>query len=314
MRALTLTLALLLLGCPSPESTPDQPEADEPAAQAQPLTVVATSFPAAYLVQRVGGDGVVVDNILPAGEDAPHYTPSAEAIGKAQQAGLVVANGAGFEGWMAAATLPADTVVYSAAGQDLIEVEGATHSHGGAGEHSHAGTDPHTWAAPPLYAAQAKVVHDALVKASPPHVADFGANLAALQTELTALDQAYAAALAPAAGLKLAANHPAWEYLERQYGLDILSLDLAPDAAPSQEAVAQVGAWADGVERPIMLWESQPSEEVAAALPEGIEHVVVDPLEQPGPGGSYDYVAQANANVEVFLGLFHTEEQQDAGE
>lgn len=295
-------LALTLLAC----STPDAPSPDV-AAPPEALDVVATSFPAAWLAERIGGDAVVVENVLPVGEDAPFWQAPADVIARAQAADLIVANGASYEKWMAMAALPEDRVVRSADGLDLLVVQGVTHSHGRYGKHSHTGTDPHTFGAPNLYLAQARVVHAALVHAIPAQQEGLDARLAGLTGELEALDGELEAALAPAVGLSLASSHPAFEYVERRYGLSIQAFELDPEEPAGPEVIAAVETWAATADPAILLWESEPTPAVLAVLPDGIRHVTIDPLEQPGVTGSYDYLAQARANVEVYRALF-TEE------
>ena len=74
------------------------------------------------------------------------------------------------------------------------------------------------------------------------------------------------------------------------------AFDLDPDHPPTPEAIAPVAAWKQAGGR-MMWWESRASPEVVRALPTGLLHVVVDPLEQPGDDGRYDYLAQARANL-----------------
>ncbi|MCA9570397.1 MAG: zinc ABC transporter substrate-binding protein [Myxococcales bacterium] len=287
---MTFPLALLL-ACGTPEPS------DAPAPTPTTLDVAALSFPAAWLAERVGGEAVTVRNIAPPGEDPPHWQPPAEVVASLGEADLIVANGAGFEGWLATASVPEERLVRAADGLDLIVLEGRTHSHGAAGEHSHAGTDPHTWSDPLAFLAEAKTVHQALARTAPAHTATFDAGLTALQSELTALHEALDAALAPLRGRPLAANHPAFNYLARRYGLELTSFDLDPEEPPGAEAVAAVLAWSTTAgDTPILLWESAPMDPVRQAFPASFRHVTLDPLEQPATA-TYDYLAQARANV-----------------
>ena len=301
-------LLLLLTACGGESASP--PDAHSPSTATAPVpasvvTVSTTSFPADWLVQRIAGDSVQRTNVLPAGEDAPFWQPSGEVVSEVAKSTLIVTNGAGFEGWLATATLPEDIVVDSCEGISLLTVKGQTHSHGKAGEHSHAGTDPHTWSDPLTFADQARNVHRALSSAAPSKAAMLDRNLGQLDTELRNLHAGYTEALAPAAGVKLSASHPAFSYLARRYALDLTSFDFDPEEPPSEEALAAFSEWAGDQAAPILLWEASPSEEVKAAFPAGTRHTYIDPLEQPGPSGSYDYLTQAQANVAVFKELFH---------
>ena len=300
-------LLLILASCggepAAPSNTPASPTTRP--VPVDKVTVTTTSFPAAWLVQRIAGDVVEHSNVLPVGEDAPFWQPTGDVVAAVATSNLIVTNGAGFERWLATATLPEGIVVDSSEGVPLITVKSQTHSHGKGGEHSHAGTDPHTWSDPLTFGDQARNVHRALSNAAPSSAAVLDRNLGALDTELRNLHAAYTEALLPAAGVKLSASHPAFNYLARRYALDLTSFDFDPEEVPSPEALAEFSAWAGEQRAPILLWEGTPTEEVKAAFPAGTRHIFVDPLEQPGPTGSYDYLAQAKANVTVFKELFH---------
>ena len=293
--------AVACTGSPAPTDAPVRTATPKTG----PITVAVSSFPAQYLVERIGGAVVKLDNVLPVGEDPPFWSPSGDVVAGVQQAELIVANGAGFEKWMETATLPADKVVDSAGPVQLIRIQGETHSHGKGGEHSHAGIDPHTWSDPLAYLQQAEVVHAALVAARPGDKATFDANLSALAKDLQDLDRALADATAPGKGMKLAANHPAFNYLARRYKLSIQSFDFDPEVPPTGVARGEFVDWADGVDKPPhLLWESAPEDAVRRAFPAGTLHVNLDPLEQPPDGADYDYLAQAHKNVVTFKTIF----------
>jgi zinc transport system substrate-binding protein len=295
---LFLLLASLVItaGC----SADDSPDTDDaPVEEAIPLQVRTTSFPADFLVARIAGDRVERVNLLPVGEDAPFWQPSAEVVASLAEVDLIVANGAGFERWMAAATLPGSRVVDTSAGLELIEIEGRTHSHGARSEHSHAGIDPHTWSDPVGYAQQARAVHDALVVADPDGAEAYGASLATLTGELEALDAAFRPILAQLKARPLTASHPAFNYLARRYGLTVRSFDFDPEEVPDPDALAEFESWADEQEVPVLLWEAPPTEVVTSAFGDEVRHVFVSPLEQP-MAGVYDYLAQARTNLRTF--------------
>ena len=303
--AAILPVALTLSACSGDTPTPAGAPPAKVEQKTGPIDVRVSSFPAEYLVRRVGGSAVTVKNVLPVGEDPPFWNPTGEAVADVQKAELIVANGAGFEKWMETATLPADRVVDSAAKVDHIHIQAETHSHGKGGEHSHAGTDPHTWSDPIVYLQQAEAVHAALVKARPAEKATFDTNLAALKKDLEALDRELKDATTPGKGIKLSANHPAFNYIARRYGLDIHSFDFDPEEAPSDKARAEFVSWSEGVDKPHhLLWESTPTDAVRRGFPAGTLHITLDPLEQPADGGTYDYIVQARENVKTFKTVF----------
>lgn len=290
---------IVLAGCagtPAAAPAPSEPHT---------LDVRALSFPAAWLVQRVAGDAVKLTNVNPPGEDPPAWEPSGDVVADLASADLIVANGAGYEAWTLTASLPTSKLLKLADGLDLITLPGVTHSHGKAGTHTHAGRDPHTWADPTLFAKEAVVLHDQLVVLDPGHKAQFDDGLAKLTADLDALDKKLAASLAGAKGRKLAASHPAFNYLARRYGLDVTSFGFDPSEAPDATARAPFDVWLTTAgPNPMLWWEATPDAPVRASLPSAVQQVVLDPLEQPGPDGVYDYLAKSRTNVAVFAGLF----------
>lgn len=298
---LLLLAALLTGGCTGAgASAPAAPVAadDKP-------DVRALSFPAGWLVARIGGEAVRLTQVSPAGEDPPSWQPPADVVAGLAAADLIVANGAGYEAWLATVSLPESKLLQSAAGVDPIRLPGLTHSHGDDGSHSHAGIDPHTWMDPVALGQQAVAVHARLIALDPAHQGAYDAGLAGLRADLDQIDKELAAALAPAKGRRLAASHPAFNHLARRYGLDLTSFAFDPTEAPDAAAAAPLLAWLPtaGAD-PILLWEVAPSAAVVAALPAGLRHVLVDPVEQPGSDGVYDYLAKSRTNVAVFAGLF----------
>lgn len=292
------SVLLTLLAC-SPSPDPVSQPAPQAVEAAGALDVQALSFPVGWLAEQIGGEHVEVTVLVPAGEDPASWQPPAETIAALAQADLIVMNGAGFEAWTATASLPSQRLIDSARQVDLIELPATTHSHGGEGEHSHAGTDPHSWSDPLTFLGQAKVVHAALLAAAPQHTADFDAAYGALQTTLTGLHETMGEALAPAAGVPIAANHPAYNYVARRYGLDVTSFDFDPAAVPDEAALGAFAEWARRAgPAPILWWEAPPAAAVVAAFPEATQHLVIDPLEQPAPTG-YDYIAQSQANAMI---------------
>ncbi len=259
----------LLSGCDTP-----------PPAKTAPPVIVATSFPACYLADRLTDEAVRC--ILPPGADPQTWQPDGALIASLAEADLIITSGAGYEAWMATAALPESRVVDLSAGVEPIILPTTTHSHGLGGEHSHAGIDPHMWLDPLSYRQEAETLAAALRRAGVTVV-----GLDGLLADLDALHAGYAERLGDPRLPALVASHPAYSYLARRHGLSIPSLDLDPLTPPEPPPEVAAGA--------VLLWETPPAEAVMAAV--SARQIVLDPLEQPPPGGAYDYVAQSQANI-----------------
>jgi zinc transport system substrate-binding protein len=276
---MVLMLLALLAACGEKKT------ADGPPSRAIPL-VYTTFYPTTYFAERIGGKRIEVVCPLPDGEDPIFWMPDAEAIGAYQQADLIVVNGAGFEKWLDKVSLPEAKVVRTAApfrAEWLTYAKAVEHSHGRGGKHAHEGIDGHTWLEPRLAQLQANEIRKAFARLLPEHEAEFVARYEELAKDLDALDAAFRALGRPKQ--RLAASHPAYNYLVRAYGWDVVNLDLDPEVPP--EAPVQVV----GVR--YILWESEPTPEVAKAV--GLEPIRFDPCETPGEG---DYLDRMRANLE----------------
>lgn len=260
-----------------------------------PLHIVAASEPSAWLAERLGGDLVRVERVLPAGADAPTWTPTADALTRIASADLFLTHGAGYEPWAVHLALPEANRAVGTAGLNLIEVAGHSHSHGGH-THSHGTVDPHTWADPAMFSAEARVVHAALAQRLPRHIEALDAQLQHITGELQELGRALDDALGPYAGRRMAMNHPSFRYLARRGRFQLLPIDLDPESPPEDATLATVEAWLNSTDAPILWWEEAPSDEVKHALPEAIVHLVLDPLERPN-NGQYDPFSAIQSNI-----------------
>ncbi|HUP21748.1 MAG TPA: metal ABC transporter substrate-binding protein [Thermoanaerobaculia bacterium] len=274
-------------------------EADRPAAEvdapprAEPLLVAATSPLGAWLAQNIGGDDVRLSDAVPTDVDHHGFQPSAEQIVALGEAVLIVLQGASYEAWRDAASLPESRVVDLSAGLDLIQIEGRTHSHGAEGEHSHTGVDPATWTDPALVAAQAQRLLAAMEDASPERAAGFLDRSHALETELDRL-VARVAELSEGVGAEevaLAGVSGRYAYLARALRVDLFDLPLEPDDHDLQHLRRAAGA-----RRLIVLVPAAPAAALRAKLP-GATWVELDPLEQDGPDG-YAYLERMNENLD----------------
>jgi zinc transport system substrate-binding protein len=292
-----IALVLLALTLLAPACGPD----DDAVEMTPGKPVVYTTFyPTTYFVERIGGDLVDVVCPLPAGEDAIFWQPDDATLRKYQTADLVVVNGAEFEKWLMKVSLPEARVVDSAARLpgDLLEYADAfTHSHGPAGEHAHEGIDGHTWVDPLNAARQAEAICEGLKVILAGHEAALEERCAALVADLEALDAELRALTETYGGQTILASHPAYNYLVRTHGWNVVNLDLDPETMPDEESLGEIGAIVEESEAKFLVWESPPRPEIAKKLEDdlGLKSVVFSPCEQPDDSG--DYLAVMKRNV-----------------
>ncbi len=290
-------LLLAVAACGDPEPIGD---AEPHRAAGDRLRVAVVNEPLRYLAERIGGDAVAVDFPVPSGVDPAAWSPDAATVAELQAADLVLRNGAGHEPWLARVSLPARRVVDTSAGfaDRLIPLEReVVHQHGPEGEHSHRGTAFTTWLDPRLALAQARAVAAAFSAARPERARDFAERLAAVASDLDALDARLARAAAPLAGVPVIFSHPVYAYLARRYELDARSLHWEPDEAPDAAGWAELDALRAEHPAHLLVWEAVPLPATAAALAErGVRSVVFAPGGGRSPSGeSWLEVMQGNA-------------------
>ncbi len=248
------------------------PDADQPFqgldSSASPV-IYTVNYPLAYMAARIAGDAATVEFPVPAGVDPANWRPDAETIGRYQQADLILLNGAGYAAWVQQATLPPGRLVNTSAAvaDQYISVDQAvTHSHGPEGDHNHSELAFTTWLDTEIAVAQAQAILHSLIKLLPEREAEFRAAYEALALELRTLDGSFERVFDDLGNGPIMVSHPIYQYLQRRYDLDAVSVHWEPDRIPDETQ------WVD-LERillthpaRLMLWEAEPMDQVADRL------------------------------------------------
>ena len=96
----SFAIALLLAGCTAVEESTTSEDAPAETVESEPLSVVASFYPLAYLTQEIAGDTLEVTNLIPAGAEPHGYEPTARQMATIESADLLVFQGAGLEPWV----------------------------------------------------------------------------------------------------------------------------------------------------------------------------------------------------------------------
>jgi zinc transport system substrate-binding protein len=276
-RRLVGVLAVLLVGAPVLAGC---------AADADPggTRVVTSFYPLQYVAQRVAGDGVAVTNLTQPGQE-PHDLE------------LTVRQ--------TAAVADADVVLYEkgfqAAVDDAVDQAGPEHAVDASETADLTGDDPHFWLDPSRLGKVAAAFEEQLADADPSRAADYAANLARLERDLTALDRSFRAGLARCRVDTIVVSHDAFGYLGDRYGLDVVGVaGLSPDAEPSPAHLRalQDEIRDDGITT--VFSEELASREFADSLATdlGLRSTVLDPVEGLGPATAHeDYLSLMRRNL-----------------
>ena len=224
--------------------------------------VIASNYPLWFFAERLGGDEIEVRLPVPTSIDPSFWRPGDKDVQEMQRAKLVVLNGAGYEHWLPSVTLSTRKLVKTSepfrARWIEIETE-VTHSHGPEGEHSHTGWADHTWLAPELASEQLRSLSLGMAKAFPKQAAEIEGREKELQASLRQLSESMTQNLGGYVGQPLLSSHPVYQYLGRQLGVELESVEWEPGTTPD---AAQRESFEQLLERhpaSVMLWQAEPT-------------------------------------------------------
>jgi zinc transport system substrate-binding protein len=262
--------------------------------QRDQLAVVASFYPLAEVLSRVGGDRVAVTNLTPPGVEPHDIELTPRQVDRLEDADVVVYLGRGFQAAVedVAERRDGSTV-------DLFDnIEPDADADPGESE-----ADPHVWLDPTLLAEAVDVVADALAEASSRDADLFSDNAKAYKAELEALDVEFADGVASCERREIVTSHAAFFYLARRYGLTQLPIaGLSPEAEPDADRLATL---ADEIETrgvTTVFYEELVSPEVAETLAReaGVATAVLNPIEglsEEDVAAGKDYAAVMRDNL-----------------
>jgi zinc/manganese transport system substrate-binding protein len=208
-----------------------------PAGAQEKLKVVATFSIIADFVRQVGGDRVSVAALVGPNGDAHVYQPSPTDAKTLADAKLVVANGLGFEGWMAR------LVKASGTRAPMIVATKGVKPRKAADDHGHGDADPHAWQSVTNAKAYVANIRDALMDADPAGKTAYEANATAYLAKLDALDAEIRATVEkiPAERRRIITTHDAFGYFAAAYGVAFIAPQgVSTEAEVSARDVAKI--------------------------------------------------------------------------
>ena len=259
---ITLSLgAALLTGC-GQSATPDQSATSEPAGS---LNVTVSILPQKYFVEHIGGEHVEVNVMVEPGSSPATYEPKPEQLTALSKAAAYVSIGVPFEAaWL-------DKI--ASANSDMLMVDTTQGI-------EKVGTDPHIWLSPSLVKIQSQTIYEALAQLDPAREADYKTNLDSFIADIDDLDAEIRATLAGLKTKKFMVFHPAWGYFARDYGLEMIPIEVGGQEPSAAELAALV---IEAQEEDIKVIFAQPefstkdAETIASEI--GGEVLLIDPLD-----------------------------------
>jgi zinc transport system substrate-binding protein len=284
-----LTMGLLLVGCDSTSSADDQGT----------TSVVASFYPLAEALDRVGGDLVTVENLTPPGVEPHDLELAPDDIETMATADVILYLGGGFQPAVEDAIAETeDAVVVDALA--AVDTDAAP-----PGEDEEGLTvDPHVWLDPVRFEQVVLAAADALSDADPANETTYRINADAYTAEIAALDEEFRLGLANCERSTIVTSHEAFGYLADAYGLtEVAITGLSPEAEPDAKRLAELR---DLVEREgvtTIFAEELVSPDVAETLANeaGVAVDVLDPIESLTDAqveAGQDYVSVMRENLD----------------
>ena len=256
-------IVLIIVGCVAMTATAAACGGDGPTGGG--TSVVAGFYPLAFAAEEIGGAGVTVRDITPAGAEPHDRELTARDVKAVHDADLVLYLGDGF--------MPAlERAVGDRSGPSLDLLDGQTLATGAGGGDA---LDTHVWLDPVRYAQMARAIGSRLGPAGK-------AGASALVRRLDALDAEYRQGLATCRRRQIVTSHAAFGYLARRYGLEQVPLEgLSPEAEPSAQALERLVRLVRGSGVTTVFFETLVSPRLAetVAREAGVQTAVLDPLE-----------------------------------
>lgn len=290
-----------------------------PTVSAEPprITVAASILPLADFAQRVGGERVEVEVLIPPGASPHAFEPPPSVMARTARARILVYIGAGLEPWAdrvrRSHTGPV-TVVEAAQNITLLQ-DAAHHHHEGEEKeaqneghgpkakdrHGHASGNPHIWLDPVLAQEICRKIAAALIQVDPEHKDLYTANLQKFLGELEDLHQEITRRVGAWTIKEYVCFHPAYTYFAQRYGLrEVGAIEVAPGREPTPKHLRRIIRDIRRYQIRVVFSEPQFSPRVAEVIAQEAEVKVLtlDPVGGRPPYGS-DYLKLMKYNLDV---------------
>ncbi|MFP3951654.1 MAG: metal ABC transporter substrate-binding protein [Candidatus Bathyarchaeia archaeon] len=272
------------------------------------IKIIATIYPLSYYAEQIGGDRVEVTQLIPNNSEVHSWQPSISDIVAAEEADIILSNGAGLDHWLEDDILPSidmegKTLVETTEGAELITLEGQAIDD----EHGHAVLDPHTWISPYMAQHQAGKVYEALAEYDSANNEYYEERWTSFESELQRLDDQYMTEVAARSARrnKIFTTHTAFGYLAHRYGFEQHGVvGVSADEQPSTATISRILDLMTEEEIYTIYVDPIYAEEYAQTLRSELEERTGEEVQilklyfMLGPMDGLDYLEQMVANLE----------------
>lgn len=286
------------------------------------LKVYTTIYPFQYFTERIGGEYVAVENLIPPGSDAHSVEITMKNMKNVAESQAFIYSGTALEGFANAvidAVKNEDVKIVNATEgidfingvEDLYSEEEGTGEHENESEEEHAehseglNIDPHVWLDPNRSITIANNIKNALIESSPENTEVFEGNFNSLKEELEMLDEAFKSMVANANSNTFLVSHSAYGYWESVYGLKQIGISgLSPTDEPSHKDLIEIIELVNEQKLQYIYFEPNLTNKVAASVQRetGLNALTLNNLESISEGNinnNEDYFTIMKDNIEA---------------
>ena len=275
---------------------------------ADKLQVLTSFYPLGYMAEEIGGDEIEVSILIPPGGEVHSWQPSISDIAGAEEADLIIYNGAGLDHWMEEDIIgsidSSDKIIVEASeGMDLIEMHEEEHAEEGEDEHEEG--DPHIWVSPHTALIIANKIFMGLVEADPSNEDYYRGNWESFEDILSSLDEEYSSTLSSTTRRKFFVTHSAYGYVAEDYGLEQHGIiGLSADQQPSTSKISEIVEEMTEEETYVIYIDPVYKDAYARTLKDELESRTGETVKilnlylMVGPVDDMDYVEQLESNLE----------------
>lgn len=239
------------------------------------LQIMVSIPPQKYFVERIGNGYVNVNVMVPAGAEPHTFEPKPEQLRALSHSQAYMRIRIEFESaWMdkIKGVNPKMLIVDTTQGIKRLPIAPGFHEEG-------ENLDPHIWLSPQLVKIQARTITDTLVKLDTKNQAVYRGNLKRFLADIDNLDADIRKNLQGVKNRKFIVFHPAWGYFARDYGLEIIPIQVGGHE-PSAAELAALITKAKKENIKVIFVQPQFSKQAAATIAQEIDGkvLVLDPL------------------------------------
>lgn len=280
---ITLVLSFLLsftTGCTAKKDAVSQSEKPR---------VLVTLPPYRYFVQRLIGDRVDTQVLIPPGVSVHHYEPTPREVLEANASVLWLRIGEPVEEQILSAMRSHESPIKILDMRQDLPLLPSSHSH----SHSHNSSldhfDPHIWLSVPLMQTQASHIAKALSELLPEHSSLINEQLDELLTELSALHEELKSLLANPESRYILVTHDAFTYFCHDYKLQQVPIEWK-GKDPTVKQLSQVLKLARAEKLTRVFVIPQHSQKGAELIAEelGLQIIEIDPYREDYPDALRD--------------------------